>query len=268
MSSSYTKTLFMNGITVNIPRDTVLEFFPNQDIKKPTKKIAKIIASKRIVEFAIGGLLFRTKAEVVEECAGSLFAAKLSKVAVKKDGVTKVIMEEDEGPEFESPELFPMVFDFLLRRCTTTAPVLRTVELNQRQSTMLDAIEKVVFGIQPGSESWEQEEDELTGPRYYVDREKKVVCVAKPPPGVEVQPKMCVDPLMVHLVMDQKPTKEHSQRIAELKRRYAIDAIDLALWGIAEIPRGMPFAFREGVDGLEVLVQGMGLGNEFGVRVA
>ena len=60
-----TRTFFRNGITITVTRDTVLEFFFSSDVKKPLRKVAKAIASKRIVEFGIGGLLFRTKAGII-----------------------------------------------------------------------------------------------------------------------------------------------------------------------------------------------------------
>jgi hypothetical protein len=153
------RTLYMNGITVAVPCDTVLEFFYSPDVKRPLRKIAKAMVSKRVVEFSIGGLLFRTKAEIVEEFPDSLFAAKLSEIRVKKDGITRVLLE------FESPEMFPMVFDFLLRRYAFNAltsalpeirhiPALRTVELSPRQSALMDTIEQAVFGIGVSGDPW------------------------------------------------------------------------------------------------------------------
>jgi hypothetical protein len=298
------RTLFMNGITVTVPQDTVLEFFFSSDIRRPLRKVARAIVSKRVVEFSIGGLLFRTKAEIIEEFPDSLFAVKLSKVAIKKDGVTRI---ELDIPECSSPELFPMVFDFLLRRysfnTTTSAlpeirhiPPLRTVELSTRQSALMDAIEKAVFGIEIGGDAWELAQEvyarplflshivtltlrpqELTGPRYYINSSSKMVCVARPPPGVAALPEMCVDPQLVHLVMDRDrpaPKKAKPSRLVDdLKRRYALDAIDVTSWDTVEIPRGVPFVFREGADGLEVVVKGCerrawDLADAFRVRVA
>ena len=273
-----TRTLFMNGITVTVPRDTVLEFFYSSDIRKPMRKVARAIASKRVVEFGIGGLLFRTKAEIVEEFPESTFATKLLELPVKKDGVTKIVLD---GLEFESPELFPMIFDFLLRRFTFNAatqprhiPALRTAELSPRQSTLLDAIEKAVFGVEIGDDSFEQEE--LTGPKYYI--RSSTVYVAKPPPGVGALPEMCADPLMVHLVMDRPVSKkarpsDHGKLVEDLKRRYALEEIDFGSWDIVEILRGVPFVFREGAEGLEVVVKGCesrawDLEDAFRVRVA
>ena len=75
---------------------------------------------------------------------------------------------------------------------------------------------------------------------------------------------MCVDPRMVHLVINKgglpAPKKSRpsvrSQLIDDLKRTYALDAIDFESWDTVAIPRGVPFVFREGADGLEVAVKG------------
>ncbi len=85
-----------------------------------------------------------------------------------------------------------------------------------------------------------------------------------PPPGVSVLPDMCFDPHVVLLVLDKKehpaPKKSRpsarSQLMDVLKRRYALDAIDFKAWDTVAIPRGVPFVFREGADGLEVVVKG------------
>ena len=281
MSTTATRPLFMNGITVNVPRDTVLEFFYTKDVCRASRKVALAITSKRVVEFNIGGVSFRTKAEIVEEFPQILFAVKLSEMHVKRDCVTTV---ELKGSEFESPELFPLVFDFLLRcykfkfgrsgevvPSPPPSPALRTVRLNHRQSKLLDEIEKQVFGIDRCGDLCETTtttttKDVLlllaTGPRYYIDHEKRAVCIAKPPPGVEVLPHMCIDPLVVHFVLEYhrlpqpkkkaRPTENQKSLIETLMRRYpGVILDDLRLWGIVEIPRGEPFLLRAASGGFD-----------------
>ena len=265
------RPLFMNGITVNVPRDTVLEFFYSKDMGRASRKVALAMTSKRVVEFKIGDLIFRTKAEVVEEFPDILLAVKLSEVHVKRDCVTTV---ELNGPEFESPELFPLVFDFLLRcykfkyggQSETTPPALRTTRLNHRQSKMLDEIEKHVFGTEHGGLT---RTVELTGPRYYINHEKRTVCIAKPPPGVEAVPhSMCIDPLVVHFVLEgnrspqkkAKPTENQKSLVDTLRRRYPEAVLDdLRLWGVVEIPRGEPFLLRRWEES-ELVVDFLGVG--------
>ena len=321
----------MNGITVNVPRDTVLEFFYTKDVGRASRKVALAITSKRVVEFKIGGLMFRTKAEIVEEFPETLFAVKLSEQncisssssSMKRDSVVTVDLAT-----FESPELFPLVFDFLLRcykfrygrqtttktatsstTTTTTAlsnnnsdeafppPALRVVRLNQRQSKLLDEIEKRVFGIEQQQQCElcvEANTVEITGSRYYyhTDSEKGIVCVAIPPPGVEVPHSMCIDPLVVRLVLlenrqvvlvggepvpHQKKAKPSSTTtttttttaaaenqaliiISTLRRRYPTilndnepaDSSYFRHWGVVDIPRGEPFVLRR--DGDELVV--------------
>ena len=156
-----------------------------------------------MVEFKIGGVIFRTKAEIVEEFPETLFAMKLGEVAVAA-AVQSVLKRRDslitvelKGPGFESPELFPLVFDFLLRcykfkfgrqspqqqqavvvgvvgevsNSSSSAfsndevvaavapppPALRAVRLNHRQSNLLDEIEKRVFGIEQQQQFYDEE---------------------------------------------------------------------------------------------------------------
>lgn len=234
--------LFMNGIHLTVAEGTVLEF-QVEDL------------GSKFVQFSIGGVVFQIDERAV--LPDSYFARSLS---CPMDGNVHTIKH------FESPYLFPLVFDFMVRKFKNRSARLRIVPLTEEQSRELDAIEDFVF-------------PDLTGPKLALCRTTGAAQVALLPPyrsyGLDWFPigpaerfvfhdnvDICTDARFVKLVLDCNSGKAlDTAMCARLAKKYGIrDGIDARLLRhctVVDIERGRPFA-----------IQASGGGNESVLRVA
>ncbi len=106
----------MNGMTVHVPENTVLIFSP--DVDKQNKRVC----------FHIGGVIFETDEEVVlRSVPDSFLAVQISSPMNANARDTPTIKERTI--EWDKPELFPLIFDFLVRKFVRPRSVLRTIKL-------------------------------------------------------------------------------------------------------------------------------------------
>ena len=106
--------LFMNGIQLSVPHATVLTFLSE--------------SQSCSVRFHIAGVVFETTEDVVTNIPDSFFALFLANPMMNIASSDTPLLKDRvlSGPEFESAELYPLIFDFMCRKLHDPKALLRT----------------------------------------------------------------------------------------------------------------------------------------------
>ena len=270
--------LFMNKIRVSVADNTVLTFL----LDDPT------VCNDKRVRFLIGGVWFETSEEVVTFIKDSFFTAYLANPMNAAANDTENLKERVlNGPPFESAELFPLIFDFMVRKRYDCSSMLRTVALTKEQALKLDEIENFLF---PSTEPMGTDRPiSATGPKYSINPNTNLVQVALLPEyrstgsfdPSHVAEKgrdfiyhehcdICLDPRFVDMVIDyQKSHRKKSYTlnaamVNRLNADYDLAAKPITLdvikhCKIVTVYRGEPFVVLaeqdSGVSYLDVLTE-------------
>ena len=273
--------LFMNKMRVSVPEGTVLTFLPNEEgVPNMTEN------NKHRVRFGIGGVFFDTSEDVATFIRNSFFATYLANPMNAGEDDTEILKQRVlAGPPFQKAELFPLIFDFMVRKRENCSSVLRTVMLTPEQSKELDEIENYIF---PHPEPIGKElPASVTGPKYLLHPTTGHVVLALLPSyrpdytgrmeashGGDLvyheNSDVCKDPRFVQMVVDYENSprkKKHTfdtEMIAHLNKEYDIQSRPITEdiiknCNIVYVERGEPFAIlsdeEDGVCFLSVVTE-------------
>jgi len=257
-------SLFMNKMRVSVPEGAVLTFLPDENGDPVMAEY-----NRHRIRFGIGGVWFETSEDVVMFIKDSFFATfHANPMNATADDTDEFKQRVLTGPPFDKAELFPLIFDFMVRKREDCQSVLRTVMLTPEQSRELDEIENFLF---PCAEPLgNQRHISVTGPKFLLHPSTGNAMVAVLPAyrqnnmgdyvgehgGDFVYHEhsgLCKDPRFVKLVADYQNStrkKKHvsnPEMIQHLNTEYGIDSKPITEdvirhCEIVRIKRGEPFA--------------------------